>query len=217
MTETSMASKTLTLPAASASPPAAQIVEHADGLIGKEISTHDRSAPTSDQSWQVVPGWPEYEVSSHGCVRRIGCAKGARVGRTLRPSLNRITGYYSVCLSTHCRQKRIDVHRLVALAFLGAQPSDKHVVAHNDGVRTNNTAANLRWATQAENLGDCLRHDTACIGSRNPATHLTEVDVLAIRRMKGAGIPRPVIANGYGIHKRTVFAILAGTSWEHVK
>ena len=101
-------------------------------------------------SWKAVPGWTGYEVSAFGQVRRIGSAKGAVAGRLLRQLRNRKTGYLSVCLSAHSAQKRIDVHRLVAVAFLGPQPSARHLVAHNDGRRTNNVVTNLRWATQAE-------------------------------------------------------------------
>jgi hypothetical protein len=168
-------------------------------------------------NWRPVPDWPEYEVFSAGDVRRVGRASGAKPGRILRQLLNKGTGYYSVYLSSHANQKRIDVHRLVALAFLGHQPSSKHLVTHTAGSRSNNRVENLRWATQAENLQDCFAHGTALIGSKNPAALIMEIDVLAIRRMKAMGIPRPVIANGYGLHKRTVFAILAQTSWGHVQ
>ena len=106
---------------------------------------------------------------------------------------------------------------LVAMTFLGPPPSVDHVVAHNDGSRTNNHARNLRWATQRENLRDCRGHGTALLGVRNPMSRLDEVDVKSIRRMKVLGIPRPVIAEGFGLHKRTVFKILAGGNWGHVQ
>ncbi|GGB62769.1 hypothetical protein GCM10011316_38330 [Roseibium aquae] len=167
--------------------------------------------------WRIIPDWPAYEVSSEGRVRRMRQSKGAKAGRVLRPSLNMQTGYVSVCLCERPRSKRIDVHRLVALTFLGRPPSAHHLVAHNDGDRTNNAVGNLRWATQAENLADCTLHGTALKGSRNPASVITEIDVRAIRRMKIAGIPRPLIAEGYGLHKRSVFKILARSSWEHVR
>ena len=165
--------------------------------------------------WRSIPGWPEYQVSDTGAVCRIGCASGARVGRILRQLRNKKTGYFSVCLSQHAAQVRIDVHRLVAMAFHG--PSADCAVAHNDGSRTNNHASNLRWATQRENLRDCREHGTALLGARNPMSRLDEVDVKSIRRMKAVGIPRAVIAEGFGLHKRTVFRILAGGNWVHVQ
>ncbi len=47
------------------------------------------------------------------------------------------------------------VHRIVAFAFLGSPPSEKHVVDHIDTNRSNNRAENLRWVTRLDNV---LRH-----------------------------------------------------------
>lgn len=44
------------------------------------------------------------------------------------------------------------VHRIVATAFLGNAPSDKHVVDHIDTNRQNNRPSNLRWVTRLENI-----------------------------------------------------------------
>lgn len=172
---------------------------------GRSYTVHAEQA----DEWRPVPGWSEYEVSRHGLVRRIGPAFGAVIGRVLKPLLNKRTGYLSVMLSRHAAPVRIDIHRLVALAFHGPQPSSAHLVAHNDGVRTNNSADNLRWATQRENLMDCRRHGTALLGLANPAAKLDAIDRAAIHRMKESGIPRPVIAAGFGVHKRSVFKVLA--------
>lgn len=49
----------------------------------------------------------------------------------------------------------VSVHRIVAVAFHGAPPSENHVVDHIDRRRNNNRVENLRWVTQSENL---LRH-----------------------------------------------------------
>ena len=182
------------------------------GWAQREVGT-----PGYKADWRPIPGWAAYEVSSDGRVRRVRQSKGASAGRELRPMLNKKTRYFSVCLCEHPRSKRIDIHRLVALAFLGPQPSARHLVAHNDGTRTNNVITNLRWATQSENLRDCRSHGTAMIGSKNPSASISELDVRAIRRMKTFGIPRAAIAEGYGMHIRSVFRILSNTSWEHVQ
>jgi hypothetical protein len=47
------------------------------------------------------------------------------------------------------------VHRIVAFAFLGSPPSEKHVVDHIDTNRSNNRAENLRWVTRLDNV---IRH-----------------------------------------------------------
>jgi hypothetical protein len=44
------------------------------------------------------------------------------------------------------------VHRIVATAFRGEQPSEKHIVDHIDTNRRNNRVENLRWITRLDNL-----------------------------------------------------------------
>lgn len=44
------------------------------------------------------------------------------------------------------------VHRIVATAFHGEQPSEKHIVDHVDTNRRNNRAENLHWITRLDNI-----------------------------------------------------------------
>lgn len=46
----------------------------------------------------------------------------------------------------------VPVHRIVATAFHGEAPSEKHIVDHIDTNRQNNRPENLRWLTRLENL-----------------------------------------------------------------
>lgn len=182
---------------------------YAVALFTEANNAEDCPPSASVWHWREISGWPDYEVSSQGDVRRTTPGFSTYPGKVLKPILNKTTGYFAVCLSNCRRKKRTDIHRLVALTFLGPQSSPSHLVAHYDGVRTNNCVTNLRWATQRENLSDMHRHGTALVGSANPMSKLDEIDCEAIRRMKKLGIPRLVIAAGYGVHVRTVFRVLA--------
>jgi hypothetical protein len=53
-------------------------------------------------------------------------------------------GYMKICSTS--------VHRIVATAFHGKQPSHGHVVDHIDTNRMNNQPGNLRWVTRLENI-----------------------------------------------------------------
>lgn len=57
-------------------------------------------------------------------------------------------GYPSVNLTL---RGRVCVHTLVAEAFIGPKPSGARTVNHKDGNKHNNAAANLEWASYAEN------------------------------------------------------------------
>lgn len=98
-----------------------------------------------NENWKDAPGFPGYEVSDLGRVRNCG------TGRVLRQS-DQGRGYLKVNLNG----RSPTVHRLVALAFLGAPPVG-HVVNHLDGARGHNWAGNLEWTTQ----GDNVRHGVA--------------------------------------------------------
>lgn len=88
-----------------------------------------------------------YHVRDNGAVLR-----SQRLNKRLRPldnkwtfgNPNKQTGYMNIASET--------VHRIVATAFHGIQPSAKHVVDHIDTNRRNNRPQNLRWITKLENL-----------------------------------------------------------------
>ena len=76
------------------------------------------------------------QVSNHGRVRT---ANGIITEGSERPNGYRQAGING---KTHY------VHRLVAQAFLGPPPSEKHTqVNHIDGDPANNRADNLEWVT----------------------------------------------------------------------
>jgi NUMOD4 motif/HNH endonuclease len=107
--------------------------------------------------WKAIAGFEgRYEVSSDGDVRSLntlekvknrwgGETARRRIGRTLAPQ-RFPNGYLSVRLG---RDNCHLVHRLVAAAFI---PGDQTLqVNHKNGVRDDNSAANLEWLTASDN------------------------------------------------------------------
>ena len=66
----------------------------------------------------------------------------------LNPTVN-VHGYYQVGLTKNRKTWSIDVHLLVARAFV---PHDEYrnVVHHKDRISTNNHCSNLQWVTKEE-------------------------------------------------------------------
>lgn len=182
-------------------------------------SQHQMHGPsaTSDDEWRAIPGWPEYQLSERGQLRRVHARNGPGPGPFLKPWRNKQNGYLYISLWRGNRRFQTTVHRLVALTFLGAPPSQKHVVAHNDGSRDNNHRSNLRWATLAENVRDTFIHGTHNRGSRNGQAKIDEICAVAILKMIEMQIPRSLAAEGFGVSRQTVDDIVNNRRWRHIR
>ena len=93
--------------------------------------------------WKSVVGFEGlYDVSDAGEVRNAA-------GDVINPVLDK-NGYRKIGLSKDRTRSMHSVHRLVAIAFI-QNPDGKLCVTHVNGIASDNSAANLRWATKMEN------------------------------------------------------------------
>jgi len=75
-----------------------------------------------------------------------------RKGRTLKMSPQKKSGYVVKSIKlTNGERKQFLVHRLVAKHFI-PNPENKPEVNHKWGVKIDNRAVALEWATKAENM-----------------------------------------------------------------
>jgi hypothetical protein len=93
--------------------------------------------------WRKIDGYDNYSVSSFGRIRNN------KRNIIVKQRCNK-NGYYRVNLYKNNQSKTMQIHRLVALAFIG-NPSEKPCVDHIDNNRKNNKISNLRWATSSQN------------------------------------------------------------------
>lgn len=84
-----------------------------------------------------------------------------------------------------------------------------------DGDKMNNHISNLVWGTNAENSEDMARHGTLK-GERNPASKLTEPDVIRLRK-EAINKPLKVMCEENPQWSRfAVWAAVSGYTWSHV-
>lgn len=162
----------------------------------------------------AMPGYQDfYDVSDHGRVRS---RKFGKI-KMLCPHVNH-DSYQRINLTWPKRTTRMhSVHRLVALTFIGPPPTEKHVVAHNDGTTDNNRVSNLRWATSAENRADMVLHGTAKRGARHNLAKLSEDDVANVYKLRESGLLQREIAEHYGVTTVCINSILRGKNWGYLK
>ena len=101
------------------------------------------SFPMNIESWRLIDGYDNYEVSQHGRIRN-------NKTNLIRTNQTDKGGYKIICLTKEAKQKLHKIHRLVAFAFLENKPNDTKV-DHIDHNRAKNMLNNLRWTTPSGN------------------------------------------------------------------
>lgn len=164
-----------------------------------------------------------YEVSDEGCVRslarvidRVSGRRGLLPvrARVLRQALT-IHGYPFVILCRDGKRQR-RVHQLVACAFLGSKPTNKHIVNHIDGNKLNNCVSNLEWVTYSENT----RHSVDVLGNgrgERGANKVSESEVRYIRQLHSEGVPNAEITRRVNLGREQVRNICKQRSWTHLE
>lgn len=134
-----------------------------------------------------IPGYEMY------CVTEAGVVINTRTNKVLNTDMNS-GGYLRVTLCVEGVAKRITVHRLVALTYLGYS---ELVVNHKDGNKLNNHISNLEWVSPSENRKHAFRHKLC----RRPNSKLTDDDIHVICAAIEKQIPAQKIRNSLGIAK----------------
>lgn len=145
-----------------------------------------------------------YEISNYGRVRRIN-------GKICSPWARNQHGHLAVGLWSKNKPKTIYVHKLVALTFLGEQPSIKHEIRHLDGDHRNNHVSNLSWGTSSENTQDCRLHGRMPIGDKHKNTKILDEDLPKIFEFRRQGFTQEKIASIFGVHRTHIGDILNGS------
>lgn len=177
------------------------------------IPIYDPDLP--QEEWRDVPTLPDYQVSNMGRLRsksRRDVSGRNRRGRMVKCPPN-TDGYFATNVRRDGQRVHVGLHRLVALAFIGPRPEGLQC-CHNNGIKTDNRATNLRYDTPLNNNRDRITHGTIPRGSL-VSVLLTDEDVRQILSLKGK-LTAPEIAQRYSLTPNYVSAILRGEKWKHV-
>jgi hypothetical protein len=164
------------------------------------------------EEWRPVFGYEGYyEVSSLGRIRSLHPGRRRRGGDIL--SLHG-TPYLRVSLCRKGSKRTVNVHSLVARAFLGERPAGLEV-NHRDGVSSNCAASNLEYVTSSENKLHTFRLGHKPVGSAHHGAILNEEMVRGIKERLQEERPGRV-SREFGVNISTLYSIIRGKSWRHV-
>lgn len=137
---------------------------------------------TQNEVWKDIPGYEGlYQASNLGRIMRLD-----RFGDYVMKH-RLIDGYPAIDLTKDKKRKHYQVHRLIALTFIGTCPLG-HEINHIDRNRGNASLSNLEYVTHIENV--C--HSKPF---RKPfRKRFTSDELKRIEDMFVAGIPRRFIA-----------------------
>lgn len=159
-------------------------------------------------------------MSNYGRIRRAVAGQGAVAGKIICANRRFGTGYAAALLSRGKKSsgQNVAVHRLVATAFIGPPPTDKHVVNHKDGNRLNNFVGNLEWVTPSENQQHAFRiglnKPRDLRGERHYNAKLTFAQVCEIRRMAGLETTKR-LASRFGVSRSAIELVLSRKRWNY--
>lgn len=178
--------------------------------------------------YRAVPGWPGYDVGSDGSMwtrRKRGRGAG-KLYDERRPVKQTVldSGRRQVCLYRGDKKsrKKLFVHRLVLLAFVGPCPEGLEC-CHWDGDHTNNKRDNLRWGTRADNIADLIRHHQTRrgdykLGESHHKAKLSDDQVREVRELYSTGdFTQTELGRVFNAHTSTIHLIVRNKQRHLVK
>lgn len=170
--------------------------------------------PEPEEEWRPIPGFPNYEASSLGRLKRTTDRTCGKTGTILRQA-DCGNGYLVVTPSVDGKKKQIGVHRLIALAF-HPKPIGRDVVNHINSTPKDNRAANLEWVTPSENVRHSYKTGrNSRAGELNNRSKLTWDKVSRIRVLLRADMRLSYVRIGkmFDVSGGTIGRIERGEAW----
>lgn len=161
------------------------------------------------EKWKSVENYPRYMISNLGRVKspRTEFMKPWDNGR----------GYSYVLLQKINKKKNMQIHRLVADAFI-PNPLGLKEVNHKDGNKKNNNYWNLEWISRGANMAHASKNDLIRFGESKPGHKLTEqqvIDILTIHH-NNPKVNKSELSRKYNVSSPRIHYIITGQRWRRI-
>ena len=158
-----------------------------------------------------VLGFEDYSVDTDG---RIFSEKFGKV-RELK-GIDNGGGYLQVELWKNGKSKRMQMHRLVAMAFLD-NPENYAEVNHKNGIKTDNRLDNLEWCSRSMNQKHAFAIGLKSNkGSKNNASKITDEQAIEIFSRLDNGEQPIEITKDYPTSRNAITKMKTGRTWTHI-
>jgi NUMOD4 motif/HNH endonuclease len=165
------------------------------------------------ENWKPIPGYTNYDASDLGKIKIVH--PGVHIsmaGKILKPTVIG-NGYLSVALRESGVRRRLLLHRLIMLTFVGSPETygiGRIEVNHINGDKTDNRLSNLEYMTPHENK----LHAYRVLGIRHSQAKLTIEEVKEIRVLYASGqYTQTELGRMFNIDQTTVHQIVRRKTW----
>jgi hypothetical protein len=104
----------------------------------------------------------------------------------------------------------------VALAIFSGRDEPSMIAMHSCDNAGCANPSHLSWGTEFQNNQDAIQRGRIRRGSRNGKSRLTEDSVAKIRALRTMGFGIHALAEIFGVHHGTIWAVVARKTWRHV-
>lgn len=155
------------------------------------------------EQWKEIPFYENYLISSFGRIKTKHGNFLKLMGNTKR------NPYFTVEL----KGKKVLVHRLMLMAFIG-MPNEGQIVCHRNDIKTDNRLNNLYWGSHKENKQDGIRNGKFGKAKSGEHHHNVKYSDEVISKIKneytGKYGEQTALGRKYGMPQQQVYAIVSG-------
>jgi len=189
-------------------------------LTYQEINKNYDLQDLSGEEWRDIKGFEGfYQASNLGRIKGLDriVSQGIRVnGRIMKPRISR-AGYPMIGLRKNGLHKSIEVHTLIAKAFIEKHQSKKKlIVNHKNGIKIDNRLGNLEWSTYSMNLKHAYDNNLRGSKDKHPNAKLSKTQVEFIRANKGK-LTYSYLAKLFNVSFETISCVMRNKYYNYDK
>lgn len=161
-----------------------------------------------------IKNYEDYSITEEGIV--FSYKYGKKKQLKLVPCTN---NYLSVVLSNNGTQKRVLIHRIVAIHFI-KNPNNCKEVNHKDGNILNNNIDNLEWVSPKMNMQHAVKNGLhkAAFGINAGLSKLNDEKVVELRTKYNTGkFTTRELAKEYNMNNSVIWNAIKGKTWKHIE